>query len=265
MGIGKGTFEKSSRVTLLFAAMFACGQLQAQHSDEWKYFVGGYLTTASIDADTTSFSPAGDQIIGIDIDFNDILDNFDYGAAGIFIARHGKVSVNVDLAAFGVSPEQSLPLPSSTADIDIDIQEHELYLGYAAFDSMPKLEIIAGARYIDQDISVSFNTPSGAPQLPSLSIGDSWTDPFIGVRYTGTINDSWGWLLRGDIGGFGVGSDSAWRIDAGVTYRFAKQWEAALWYKALDIDYESGTSGTPSIYKWDGTESGLTLGIGYYF
>ena len=115
-------------------------------------------------------------------------------------------------------------------------------------------------RYIDQAITVSI------PALPSpLDIGDSWVDPFIGLRYLGPINNKWNWLLRGDIGGFGVGSDFAWRVDAGVTYDITKQWEAAIWYKVLDIDYETGTSGTPSIYKWDGTESGITLGVGYYF
>ena len=62
-----------------------------------------------------------------------------------------------------------------------------------------------------------------------------------------------------------MGSDFAWRVDAGVTYRFAKQWEAAFWYKVLDIDYETGSSGNPSLYEWDGRESGITLGIGYYF
>ncbi len=88
---------------------------------------------------------------------------------------------------------------------------------------------------------------------------------FIGLRYFAPIYNKWNLYLRADIGGFGVGSDFAWRADAGVTYRFNKNWEAAFFYKALNIDYETGTSGTPSIYKWDGTESGLTLGVGYYF
>ena len=75
----------------------------------------------------------------------------------------------------------------------------------------------------------------------------------------------WNWILRGYIGGFGVGSDFAWRLDAGATYGFGKQWEAAIFYKILSIDYETGTSGAPSIYTWDGTESGITFGVGYHF
>ena len=126
----------------------------------------------------------------------------------------------------------------------------------------PDLEIITGIRYIDQDISVDFKTPG--PSM-SMNIGDSWIDPFVGLRYTGEITNNWNWHLRGDVGGFSVGSEFAWRVDAGASYRFDKHWEAAFFYKVLDIDYETGTSGTPSIYKWDGDESGLSLGIGYHF
>lgn len=236
---------------------------QAQSDGGWDYFIGGYFTAVNIDAKTTSFTPAGDQEMKIDPSFSDLLDNLDYGASGTFIARKGRYSFNVDFMAAGLSIDESLPSPLSEVNIDIDIREYEFYVGYAAFEQYPDLEIITGVRYIDQDIEVDIKTPG--PQ-PSFSIGDDWVDPFIGLRYDGPINANWNWLLRGDIGGFDVGgSDFAWRVDAGTSYRFAKQWEAAIWYHILDIDYESGTSGTPSIYKWDGQESGITFGVGYHF
>ena len=237
----------------LILLMSASGQIQAAQTDSnWQYFFGGYLTTTAIDAETTSYTPIGDQVIEIDASFSDLLDNLDYGLSGIFIARKDSLSINLDLVFIGLTIDQ----PPAT--IEVTLREHEFYAGYAMFKQIPELEVIGGVRYIDQDIKVT------TPQ-PQLVIGDSWVDPFIGLRYLGPINDSWNWLLRGDIGGFGVGSDFAWRIDAGATYRFAKQWEAAIWYKILDMDYETGTAGTPSIYKWDGSESGVTFGIGYYF
>ncbi len=137
-------------------------------------------------------------------------------------------------------------------------------MGYQAFAQYPELELIAGARYIDQDIKVNLTT-RGPLQPPQIVAGDSWVDPFIGLRYFGPINNNWSWILRGDIGGFGVGSDFTWRVDAGASYSFAQQWEAAIWYKILDIDYETGTSGTLDRYSLDGTESGITLGVGYHF
>lgn len=254
--------RKLSLFTLLLIVMSGSGLVQAEQSGDWEYFAGGYLTTMAIDAKTTSPGPTGDQVLEIDASFSDLLDNLDWAASGIFIARKGPLSLNVDLVFVELEIDQATPLPSTSATIDVSIREHEFFVGYAAFDSHPDMEIIAGVRYIDQDITVNITSPL---PLPSLNIGDDWIDPFIGLRYLGPINNKWAWLLRGDVGGFGVGSDFAWRVDAGVTYDFAKQWEAAIWYKALDIDYETGTSGTPSIYAWDGTESGITLGVGYYF
>ena len=256
-------FERLRHFTLLIIVMSVSALAQAEQSGgDWEYFAGGYLTTMAIDAKTTSPGPTGDQVLEIDASFSDLLDNLDYAASGIFIARKGPLSINVDLVFVGLEIEQATPLPSTSANIDVDIREHEFFVGYAAFEQYPALEIIAGVRYVEQDITINITSPL---PLPSLNIGDDWVDPFIGLRYLGPINSKWGWILRGDVGGFGVGSDFTWRIDIGTTYSFAKQWEAAIWYKALDIDYETGTSGTPSIYTWDGTESGITLGVGYYF
>ena len=246
-------FGRLSHLALLMTVMSVSGLVQAAQSDgDWDFLVAGYLTATAIDAKTTSFTPAGDQVLEIDASFGDLLDNLDYGFSGIFIARKGALSINVDLLFIGLNIDQS------PATIDVAIGEHELYAGFAVFEQYLDLEIITGVRYVDQEIKVT--TPG-----PQLVIGDSWVDPFIGLRYLGPINNNWNWILRGDIGGFGVGSDFAWRLDAGATYGFGKQWEAAIFYKILDIDYETGTSGTPSIYKWDGSESGITFGVGYYF
>lgn len=239
--------------------------------DNWTYFASGYLSLTAIDATTTSFTPGGDMKSDIDAGFGDLLDNLDYGVSGLFIARKGKVSINLDVlfVGLGLTEHSSAPTipPGVTktikADIDLDIREHELYAGYAAFDSYPAIEVISGIRYIDQDTSIKLTLENGQQQ--KFNIGDHWVDPFIGLRYYGPIANKWNLYLRGDVGGFGVGSDFAWRTDVGVTYRIDKHWETSFFYKILDIDYETGTSGTPSIYKWDGKEHGLTLGVGYHF
>lgn len=255
----KYLFHAAVLMTVLSYSVFA--QADADN-DEWTYFVAGYLTAVSIDAKATTYSPAGDQVLKIEPSFSDLLDNMDYGASGIFIARKGAFSLNVDMVFAGITVDESLPLPSSDMKAEIDLREHEFYVGYAAFDAYPELEIITGVRYIDQDISVKITTPGF---IQKIDTGDDWIDPFIGLRYMGAINNKWNWHLRGDVGGFDVGSDFAWRVDAGATYRVDKHWEAAIFYKILDIDYETGTSGTPSIFKWDGQEKGITLGVGYHF
>lgn len=240
--------------------------VKAENNDEWTYIAGGYLTANALDADTTIGTPMGDSSVAIDVNFDDLLDNLDYGASGIFRAQKGKLSINVDMLFIGLSDDLSMPLPEGSIeiDMDVDIREHELFVGYKAFEKFADLEILAGLRYVDQDITIK---PTIAGQGTTVNVGDNWVDPFIGLRYLGAIGDNsnFNWILRGDIGGFGVGSDFAWRVDAGVSYDISEKWRAALFYKILDIDYETGTSGELNYYTWDGSESGITAGIAYKF
>lgn len=268
MKSNKHIIERLSLLALLIALTSGSAFAQAGQDHEWDFFVGGYLTATYIDATTTAGTPAGDQVLDIDASFSDLLDNLDYGASGIFIASYDKLSINVDLLAIGLDIDESTPIPPpigpAEVNIQVDIREYELYLGYQAFAEYPALEVITGLRYIDQEITVDLTT--AGPMTPApLVAGDDWVDPFIGFRYLGPINNKWSWLLRGDIGGFGVGSDFAWRVDVGARYHITKQWEAAVGYKILDIDYETGTSGSLSRYAWDGSEAGITLGVGYHF
>ena len=255
-------FERLSLLTLLMTLTSGSAFAEAGQDDEWSFFVAGYLTATYIDATTTAGTPIGDQDLEIDASFSDLLDNLDYGASGLFVASYDKLSINVDLLAIGLDIDQPTPIGTGNVNIQVDIREYELYAGYQAFAQYPALELITGLRYIDQEIEVNVTTAGPAPQIVT---GDSWIDPFIGLRYISPLSNNWGWMLRGDIGGFGVGSDFSWRVDVGARYAFAKQWEAAIGYKLLDIDYETGTSGSLSRYAWDGTEAGITLGVGYHF
>ena len=155
MTVRMNVFESLGRFTLIIMMMSASALAQAEQSGgDWEYFAGGYLTTMAIDAKTTSPGPTGDQVLEIDASFSDLLDNLDWAASGIVIARKGPLSLNVDLVLVELEIDQAAPLPSTSVTIDVGIREYEFFAGYAAFDSHPDLEIIAGVRYIDQDIVV---------------------------------------------------------------------------------------------------------------
>ena len=60
------------------------------------------------------------------------------------------------------------------------------------------------------------------------------------------LTDAWSLLFRGDIGGFGAGSQLAWSLLAG--FRYETPWSvgparlnAFAAYKVYDFDYESGS------------------------
>ena len=76
------------------------------------------------------------------------------------------------------------------------------------------LDLLAGARYwwlsADLDTSTVIN--------PSRST--EWGDPFMGLRGTTDITKQLTFTLRGDVGGFGVGSDFSWNGSGLFGYRF---------------------------------------------
>jgi len=110
------------------------------------------------------------------------------------------------------------------------------------------LEAFLGARYYYFWTQVKV-TGSNA-QLGSASrraTGDiDWVDPMIGGRFAVPILEKLDLQVRGDIGGFDLGSKLAWSMAAFLRYHFdsrplgMRPW-FALGYKVLDFDWEDGS------------------------
>lgn len=77
---------------------------------------------------------------------------------------------------------------------------------------------------------------------PGGSSTADWVDPFIGLRLRGRLAERWEYALRGDIGGFGVGTRFAWQANATLGYRFellGLEATSIVGYRAIYQDYES--------------------------
>lgn len=60
-----------------------------------------------------------------------------------------------------------------------------------------------------------------------------WVDPIIGLRWLWGFSDRWSLKLRGDIGGFGVGSDFAWQAAGLIDWQPFKYVSFIGGYRAL--------------------------------
>jgi hypothetical protein len=88
-------------------------------------------------------------------------------------------------------------------------------------------------------------------------------DPVIGAIYTWPLSDDWTLNLRGDIGGFGVGSDFAWQGMATLRWQFSPRAALGVAYRYLDMDYEDGTGS--NFFKYDMAMSGPAMGVIFTF
>jgi hypothetical protein len=134
------------------------------------------------------------------------------------------------------------------------------------------LELLAGGRYWHQELDVDIALAgtvnvdglivSGSTAL-ARSGGVEWIDPFIGARLRHIPAPGQEIAVRGDFGGFDVGSEFTWNVLA--TYssylgtHSAIVFDGYLGYKALSVDYVEG-SGT-SRYEFNVLQQGPVIGI----
>ena len=98
-----------------------------------------------------------------------------------------------------------------------------------------------------------------AASTQDISETEDWVDPYIGARAQWTFHRSWYALGRGDIGGFGGGSDLVWQVYGGLGTQLAEWAAIELGYRHLEFDYSSGELTTDVAY------SGPMLGARFMF
>lgn len=134
------------------------------------------------------------------------------------------------------------------------------------------VEILAGGRYWYQDVNIRADADVNVdlPDLPVLSDGRvvarsgsvDWIDPFIGARVYQNVGLGKVFMLRGDIGGFGVGSDFSWQVIG--TYHFELRAlerlaiDGYVGYRALSVDYTEDSGNRR--YEYDVLQHGPMLG-----
>ncbi len=92
---------------------------------------------------------------------------------------------------------------------------------------------------------------------------NTWFDPFVAARLSVPLEGSWRLGVRGDFGGFGIGSDYAWQVYPTVGYRFSQLFELAFAYRALGMKYETGSDDT--LFVYDILTFGPELGFLFHF
>lgn len=66
---------------------------------------------------------------------------------------------------------------------------------------------------------------------------DDWWDPFVGLRGHYDLSKAFYLTGRADIGGFGVGSELSWQVNAGLGCRMTRNLYTELTYRLYDVNY----------------------------
>ena len=216
----------------------------------------------------------GDQTVmgttaELDVGFIDILKESDslFALQGHFELNNGTWGVFID------PTYAALTMSGDVGPIEIDVEFDYTLVEFGAtylVASWPQgegrestLEALAGGRYTSLDVDLDLTARAFGT---TISGGQDWIDPFVGGRVSFALSDDVTFLLRGDIGGFGVGSDFTYNVVGLIGWDmtvFGNDATLRAGYRVLYQDYEDGSGAT--LFAYDVTTHGPILGMTFRF
>jgi len=235
----------------------------------WEFHLIPYFWMAGLDGDTT-FKGNKSQV---DASFSDILDNLDIGVLVHFEAQKERWGFFLDTNYLKLSSDAHVDDPN-VGRIDAKLKVEQWLIDFGGVYRFGRwsleaeqgreisLELLGGGRYWDLKTELDLNAPL-AGLGANVKVSEDWIDPFIGLRLRADLTPKLSLALRGDIGGFGVGSDFSWNASAIFGYSFSEMISVWLGYRALGVDYEDGSG--PDKFAYDVTMSGPIVGLAFKF
>ncbi|GEO16314.1 hypothetical protein [Microvirga aerophila] len=228
--------------------------------------------------------------VKVDASFIDIVEKSDTLVAlmGDFEARNGPIALFTDVVWSQIGVEggnvRSRALApgvtgtlGTSLNLDIEMAIVEVGGAYEVARSGPlAFDLLGGARYWYQEADLSLAI-AAAVDVGDLQIAGArafarsgsvdWLDPMIGARVRYAVAPGHELFLRGDIGGFGVGSDFSWQAIGAYGFELGTYqgvtFSGVIGYRALSVDYAQGEGRRR--YEFDMLQHGPVLGISARF
>lgn len=212
----------------LAASTVANAQVGGGAPGGWVVEITPYLWAAGLDGDTAADGTGSE----IDTDYEFFsLDNLEFALAAAVEARKGRWGMLYDAmyVEFSDAFERS---PGSEVEVSGGFVE---MVGSVVAPNGRPLELLFGLRH------VALKTTVDIAPLPRASARETWLDPLVGLKFAHAFNDRWSVALRGDIGGFGISSESselAINVSATFGWRIGDKLTLRGGYRMLQMDFD---------------------------
>jgi len=242
--------------TILSFVMFGVMLLAstALRAADWTHEVTPYMWGTALEGTTA----AGPVSIDVDASFGDILDALEFAAMGSYRGSSDRISILFDVVYAALGGDGKGPAGAVKVDVDVDQLVMESDFGYALTDN---LHALIGLRYVDLETKLTVKGPLGNEQ--SARARADWVDPVIGLYYIWPFADRWSLSLRGDIGGFGIGSEFAWQGVGILRWQTSPRVGVVFAYRYVSSDYDEGKG--DNYFKYDMSMQGPALGVVFTF
>jgi hypothetical protein len=245
-------FFAFTAATLLFASSAAA-------QEKWEFRVTPYLWAMS----TAGNGELGPVPVDLDADTITIVKGLDFSLEGYAeAAKHGYLL----LADTHIS-KVHVDIPAETRDgvpfTEGKFVNRQVIVAAAAGRRMMThyglVDVYGGIRYYNIDLSALF---TGFPFL--FGQRGEWVDPIVGGRILMPLKPKITFAVRGDVGGFGAGSNFAWMVQPTLTYQWKPKIGMLMGYRMLKVDRESGRGPTPfneDLFHYEVNHRGPGLGM----
>jgi hypothetical protein len=210
--------------------------------EEWQFdfapFIWAVNATGSTGAEGNEVAFDSNPLVGLD------------GALMLLAdGRSGAWGFTADLtyAALTLDGETPLTMTPASAKVNVGLVEAA---GTWRPGSAP-VDVLLGLRYYDIQTEVG----EGPPVTADAAV----LDPILGARWTWEFSPAWHLTLRGDLGGFGLGTRLSWQAFGDVGWQFADWCSLGLGYRAVGIDMDSDGA------RLDAVIYGFILGVKFRF
>jgi hypothetical protein len=244
---------------LLFVipAMICTAQENTQKKN-WNFLTEIYLLFPNMSGETG----IGDLTAPIDANTGDVFSKLKFGGMLYFEARTKKWAITSDLVFMNLENELT---PTTLVQEGFANANQGIWENAGLYRVLQFLEVGIGGRlnYLKTSMEVNRNVFPSSTEEVSRESSATWFDPVLIGRLSADIKEKWLFQLRGDIGGFGIGSDFTWQAQAYFGYRFSKLFQLTAGYRILSIDYEKSTRSEPFVFDID--EFGPVIRFGFNF
>lgn len=232
---------------------------QPATKSEWTYLVEPYLLFPNMSG-TVGLADLPEATI--DADANQIFGNLKMGAMLYAEAYNDKWAIGSDIIYMSLA--QGVKPGSEYLSGEVVAKQFAWEVsGLRKVTNWLELGVGGILNSVNSEIEVKRNLLGGGTKSESKSLSKTWFDPMLITRVKSKAGEKFIYQFRGEIGGFGVGSDLAWQMQAVAGYQFSKLFSITGGYRIISLDYETGSGQDYFHYNID--TAGPTVRFGFQF
>jgi hypothetical protein len=200
--------------------------------------------------------------MNVDVKSSQIFENLQFGAMVYLEASNEKWNLNSDLLYMNIGQGVKNNTLVSNGDVSAKQLGWELA---GLYKVRPWFEVGMGTllNSIKLELDINRNNIGVGTTNIKKKTTKTWIDPMLIAVFKNTPGEKFVYTVRGEIGGFRVGSQFAWQMQAYAGYRFSKLFQIQGGYRIISLDYNTGNGADYFLYNIN--TSGPVIKFGFHF